>query len=59
MRGGASLRHRLGFFLPTVEANMHKFFRVVLILTAIANLVACASLPVTRYVIDSWRQGRR
>ena len=29
------------------------------IAVAVINLVACSSLPVARYVIDSWRQGRR
>lgn len=31
----------------------------LLLAAIIALVVACGSLPVTRYVIDSWRQGRR
>lgn len=33
--------------------------RWIIVALALANLAACASLPVTKYVIDSYVQGRR
>lgn len=38
---------------------MKKLIRVGLIALAVANLVACSSLPVKKYVVGAYLQGRR
>lgn len=42
-----------------IDKRLALKFKALFIAILVINLAACASLPVTRYVVDSWRQGRR
>jgi hypothetical protein len=36
-----------------------KLLLAAFVALVVVNLVACGSLPVTKYVFDAWAQGRR